>query len=169
MRFLESGKVVDLAGTDDAHWPFWSPDARQIAFHQNGMLRRVNVETGTGDTICSTPPFAGGSWNKIGSILLGDFDGPLKTVSSSGGQLKQLRSGGVPGGSGQIFPGFLPMAGGSYLRRFSVRVRHPGRVSGSHQLQLGQIFGPGRRDRCLRATRLPLIRKRPEPRSEATR
>ena len=107
VRFLGSGKVIDLPGTDEPRYPFWSPDSRQIAFGQNEMVRRVNIETGAVDPICDGQ-YVGGSWGKAGTILLGNARGRLRIVAATGGQAKEIQLGELPEHSGQSYPHFLP-------------------------------------------------------------
>ena len=52
VRALASLDVRALEETDDATWPFWSPDSRFIGFGANGQLKRVSVTGGDARTIC---------------------------------------------------------------------------------------------------------------------
>ena len=41
VRRLDREDVTILEGTEEAVWPFWSPDSRDIAFFSEGKLRRI--------------------------------------------------------------------------------------------------------------------------------
>ena len=124
VRFLASGKVIDLPGTDDAHLPFWSPDSRQIAFGQKEMVRRVNIETGAVDGICEGQ-CAGGSWGKAGTILLGTYGGRLRTVPATGGQAKEVQVGELPARAIRSTPNFCRTAANSCFCSVSAAPTHP--------------------------------------------
>ena len=53
--------------------PIWSPDSRQIAFGNEGKLYRIDVASGTLQTICATATVIGGSWNRDGNIIFSGF------------------------------------------------------------------------------------------------
>jgi Tol biopolymer transport system component len=70
--------------------PFWSPDSEQLAYSQNGELRRISVDGGESALICSVDgTFHGGSWSPDGNtILYSSGKGPEKIlyeVPSRGG------------------------------------------------------------------------------------
>jgi serine/threonine protein kinase len=46
VRRLAEGAPQRLAGTDDASFPFWSPDSRSIAFFARGKLYKINANGG---------------------------------------------------------------------------------------------------------------------------
>src|SRR5215217_7774153 len=46
VRSLETGAVRQLAGTDGAGGPFWSPDGRFIAFTAGRKLKKIAVSGG---------------------------------------------------------------------------------------------------------------------------
>ncbi|MGH9870330.1 MAG: protein kinase domain-containing protein [Candidatus Polarisedimenticolia bacterium] len=86
LRALESFTTTVLAGTDDASYPFWSPDGRSIGyFGRNGLYR---IETGGGPPVklCDVPAGKGGTWNRDGVILFTpSFNTPLHRTSAGGG------------------------------------------------------------------------------------
>src|SRR5262249_15643825 len=43
IRPLDSLVAQELPGTQDAVWPFWSPDSRFIAFFASGKLKKISV------------------------------------------------------------------------------------------------------------------------------
>ena len=97
---------IPVAGSSPL-FPFWSPDGRQIAFRSGGGLEKVDLSGGPPFTICNCPNSDGGTWNRDGVILSGNFFGPLFRVPAAGGDPKTLRPL-VEGESAQLWPQFLP-------------------------------------------------------------
>jgi len=72
VRSLDALEARPLAGTEGATYPFWSPDATQLAFFVNQKLRRIPLAGGTVETICDAPgTLPTGSWGDNGVILFG--------------------------------------------------------------------------------------------------
>ena len=104
VRSLASMKVTPLAGTDDAAYPFWSPDSRQIAFFANHKLQRIDAKGGPVETLCEAKSGRGGTWNRDGVIVFApSLTGELDRISSNGGRPELVTS---PGGN--RWPWFLP-------------------------------------------------------------
>ncbi|MBF8296773.1 MAG: serine/threonine protein kinase [Bacteroidetes bacterium] len=76
-----------LNGTDDASFPFWSPDSRFIGFFASGKLKKIEASGGPPQTLCDAPTGRGGTWNDKGTILFCPSNGPfsLSRVSAAGG------------------------------------------------------------------------------------
>ena len=79
-----------LAGTDEAAYPFWSPDSRFIAFQSQGRLKKVDASGGAAVTICDYPnglhQSNGGTWNADDIILFSPRPGSvIYRVQASGG------------------------------------------------------------------------------------
>jgi Tol biopolymer transport system component len=70
IRLLDSPAAKPLPHTERGQFPFWSPDSRSIAFYIDRSLKRLDIETGTAQTLTSALPF-GGAWNRDGVILIG--------------------------------------------------------------------------------------------------
>jgi serine/threonine protein kinase len=86
IRNLRSPKAQALEGTDDAEFPFWSPDSQSVAFFTPGKLKRVDANGEHLQSICDTPNGRGGAWNSEGTIVLApNLLGGLFRVSASGG------------------------------------------------------------------------------------
>ena len=91
VRAIGSLDAVALPGTEGAVNPFWSQDARAIAFFADGELRQVGVSGGPPQLVCELPPETfeismGGAWNRDGVILFGGLTvGPLFRVAAGGG------------------------------------------------------------------------------------
>jgi len=67
-------------------FPFWSPDSQYVAFVAGTKLRKVNISSGSAQTICDVTRrgITDGSWSRDGVILVGN-DGGLLRVSDAGG------------------------------------------------------------------------------------
>jgi eukaryotic-like serine/threonine-protein kinase len=86
VRPLDELNAIQLSGTENATFPFWSPDSKTIAYFADGKLKKVDATHGPGLTICDAPVGRGGSWGPDDTILFsGDFRAPLSKVSASGG------------------------------------------------------------------------------------
>ena len=86
VRPLDSMSAIALPGTDDASFPFWSPDSRYLAFYKDDTLKKVLATGGPSLTLCDAPSGRGGSWNSDGDIIFTPrFDGPLHRVAAAGG------------------------------------------------------------------------------------
>jgi serine/threonine protein kinase len=88
-RAIDSLRAQRLPGTEDASYPFWSPDGKFIGFFARDALKKVELATGTVETICNcqTGTGGGGTWNREGVILFskGLVPSPLWQVAASGG------------------------------------------------------------------------------------
>jgi Tol biopolymer transport system component len=109
-RRLDQPKVVELADTQGAKAPFFSPDGRWIGFFVPGQLKKVAVDGGAAVFLCAASGAQGGagSWGEDGTIV-GSLDGStLSRVSDSGGtpsRLTELADGEVVHRWPQVLPG----------------------------------------------------------------
>ena len=108
VRSLDGALVQPLAGTEDAIYPFWSPDSRAIGFFAEGKLRRVPASGGTVQTLCDGPDGRGASWGADGVIVFvpAPFGG-LHQVAASGGTPTQITHPEKEGMTHRL-PHFLP-------------------------------------------------------------
>ena len=110
IRPLDALSVQPLPGTENAQYPFWSPDSRFVAFFADGKLRKIPVGGGSPEVICDAPSGRGGTWSRDGVIVFAPaVMGPLKRVSSDGGAAVEVaRPDSAQGETGLRFPTFLP-------------------------------------------------------------
>jgi Tol biopolymer transport system component len=102
-----------LAGTQGALGPFWSPDSRYIAFFADDKLKKVEISGSAPQTLCEALHGAtSGTWGRDGVIVFSDIGSRVETNG-----LKQVpATGGVPrsatvlqpGEAAHLRPAFLP-------------------------------------------------------------
>ncbi len=110
LRHLDKGESVALSGTDDAAYPFWSPDGRYVAFWdaKGQKLKKVAVAGGPPVTLCPAVNLKGGAWNEHGDIIFApSFDSGIYRVPEVGGEPALLTRIG-PGHDSHRHPRFLP-------------------------------------------------------------
>jgi Tol biopolymer transport system component len=112
IRSLDRLDATTLPGTEDAFFPFWSPDGNSIAFFMHGKLWRMDLNAGSPTAICDTPEPRGGSWSRGDTIIFAPFiAGPIMQVPVSGGTPKPVTK--VPTSAANAsdrWPFFLPDA-----------------------------------------------------------
>ena len=110
LRPLDELAARPLPGTDDASYPFWSPDNRSVGFFASGKVRRLDLSTGTVVTIADAVMSArGGAWSESGVILIeADYGDPLSRVPDTGGTLQAVTVLDTTFETTHRFPQFLP-------------------------------------------------------------
>jgi len=68
-RKLDQPKATELAGTDGATAPFFSPDSQWVAFFAGGKLKKLPIDGGPASYLGDASAGYGGSWSEDGSIL----------------------------------------------------------------------------------------------------
>ena len=86
IRPLMSVAAQPLAGTEDAGFPFWSPDGHEVGFFAGGKLKKIDASGGPPQILCDATVGRGGAWSKEGVIVFaaGGWE-PLLRVSAAGG------------------------------------------------------------------------------------
>lgn len=86
MRPFDALAADRLPGTEDATYPFWSPDSRYVGFFAGGKLKKIDVTGGPPITLCEASSGRGGTWNPDGVIVLAATpNGGLSRVAAAGG------------------------------------------------------------------------------------
>ena len=111
IRNLDQRDAVPIPGTAGAHYPFWAPDSRTVAFFTgNGKLARVDVEGGPVITICPAENGKGGDWNGKDQILFAPTHiSSIFLVDANGGEpVDVTRLSGEADARSHRFPRWLP-------------------------------------------------------------
>jgi Tol biopolymer transport system component len=111
IRELDSIQARPLAGTDDASFPFWSPDSRFVGFFAGGKLKTIEIAGGTPQAIADASLGRGGTWNQEGVIIYSQGSTSLRMwrVAAAGGSAAPLTP--LPReqfATAQTWPAFLP-------------------------------------------------------------
>jgi serine/threonine protein kinase/Tol biopolymer transport system component len=111
IRAMDTLESKPLAGTEDATYPFWSPDGTNIGFFAQGKLKKIAIAGGPAQTLCDATSGRGGSWNRDGVILFSQGPiSPILGVSAAGGVPTPVITvaGADSAVAGHRFPAFLP-------------------------------------------------------------
>src|SRR5215467_12257550 len=88
---LDSTVAHELPGTENAEFPFWSPDSKSIGFFANGKLQRIDLAGGPPVTLAPASNGRGGAWSSQGIIIFApNASSGLWKVSASGGPFTSL-------------------------------------------------------------------------------
>jgi Tol biopolymer transport system component len=87
VRALDEPEARPLPGTENAQYPFWSPNSRRIGFFSNNKLRVVEAAGGPPLALCDAPDAKGGTWSRNGVIVFApNYNSPLHKVAEAGGE-----------------------------------------------------------------------------------
>jgi serine/threonine protein kinase/Tol biopolymer transport system component len=144
-RFDHAGAQA-IAGTEDAVYPFWSPDGKTIGFFAGSNLKRVDTTGGVPVLLTDCYP-GGGAWNTEGVILFvgAAGTGSLMRINASGGQPTVVTR--IPGAGNVRFPEFLP--DGHHFLLYAtgtpdIQGIYLGSLDGGTPRRLGPADSPGR-------------------------
>jgi Tol biopolymer transport system component len=87
LRSLVTGLSRPLAQTDGAIYPFWSPNGRSIGFFADAKLKKIDIDSGSIQTLADAPDSRGGSWGRDDTIIFspsGNSGGMLRVSATSG-------------------------------------------------------------------------------------
>ncbi len=91
LRSLNNIALQPLAGTDNARFPFWSPDSQWIAFFADQKLKKLSINGGAPIALADAPDARGGCWGKDDVILFAPrYRGGISRVSANGGETREI-------------------------------------------------------------------------------
>jgi serine/threonine protein kinase len=110
VRRLNTAEAHVVPGTDNAAYPFWSPDSKWLAFFGRGKLNKTDLSGAPPVALCDTGVGKGGTWNRDGVILFApSFDSPIYRTTTAGGECKPITSVNTErGDNSHRHPRFLP-------------------------------------------------------------
>jgi eukaryotic-like serine/threonine-protein kinase len=110
LRTLDSAVARPLAGTEDAAFPFWSPDSRFVAFLASDKLKKVAVAGGAPLTLADATLQNTGTWSRDDVILFAPKGSSvIHRVSAAGGTSAPVTTLDTAAGDVQHwYPSFLP-------------------------------------------------------------
>ncbi|MBA3259580.1 MAG: PD40 domain-containing protein, partial [Gemmatimonadales bacterium] len=91
LRPLGGAAITELAGTEGAYAPFFSPDGGSVGFFSGSRLKRTALQGGATVTLADLVLPYGGLWLADGRILVASNEGgALVAVASSGGAVVRI-------------------------------------------------------------------------------
>jgi serine/threonine-protein kinase len=96
-RLLDQDQATPLPGTENAFYPFFSPDGAWIGFFAVGKLKKIAVRGGGAVTLCDATLGAGASWGDDGYIAA--------ALSNTSGISRVPEEGGTPVPLTKLSPG----------------------------------------------------------------
>jgi len=69
LRPMDALQAQPVPFTEDAIYPFWSPDSRYIGFFAQGKLKKVAASGGPAQSLCEVASSRGGSWSRDDIIV----------------------------------------------------------------------------------------------------
>jgi Tol biopolymer transport system component len=110
-RPLDAADAQLLRGTEDATYPFWSPDSRSLGFFARGKLNVIDVAGGPARTLSDSPlDSRGGAWAQDGTILFSPmgFTGLFRIAATGGTAVTATEFQPSREENSHRFPSFLP-------------------------------------------------------------
>ena len=133
VRPLDSTQTQPLAGTDDAAFPFWSPDSRFIAYFADGKLKKIDTTGGAPQVLADSPLGRGGSWNGDAVILYTPAPnrGIWRIPAAGGPPTPVTTLSSTSGATNHVWPQFLPDGHRFIFYQRSDQAEHQGIYLGS--------------------------------------
>ncbi len=109
VRPMNAGEAHALPDTNDAIFPFWSPDSRSLGFFANNKLKTIEIDGGVAQVVCDVPLGRGGAWGSGGVIVFSPAPvSDLSQVVASGGTPTALTKLDAALHTSHRWPFFLP-------------------------------------------------------------
>jgi hypothetical protein len=138
LRSLNAPEAEELRGTENSHFPFWSPDGRSIGFFAGQWLKRIDLAARSIRNLCPATDGRGGTWTADGTILFAPtFRSSIHSVPDDGGDPVPVTTVDETRHTSHRWPFALPDG-----RRFLfIAIHHdPGRQS-DNTIMLGSLDG----------------------------
>ena len=107
IRPLGATTAQRLPGTAGGEYPFWSQDGRAIGFFADQKLKRVEVASGTVQTLADAPAARGGAWGDGVIVFAPANISPLLRIPARGGSAEPATRL-LPQQASHRLPVFLP-------------------------------------------------------------
>ena len=140
VRKMDEVEARPLAGTDNAAFPFWSPDGERLAFCQQQKLKQIHIAGGGLLEIAPCPNTrTRGAWGVDNTILfVPEYQGDLVRVPAAGGPVERVLHGDLQVTSAAYFsPVWLDSK-----RFLIVRFAYTGNADAVAGLYIGSIGSP---------------------------
>jgi eukaryotic-like serine/threonine-protein kinase len=112
VRRLNATEAVPVRGSEDARFPFWSPDSRKIGFFSGSKLKTVDLAGSEPVVVADVLPAQarGGAWNAQGQIVFTPSPvAGLSVVNADGSGLRPVTVlDETAGETSHRWPAFLP-------------------------------------------------------------
>jgi eukaryotic-like serine/threonine-protein kinase len=108
IRPLGAVAAQRLPGTLGAEYPFWSPDGRSIGFFADQKLKRMEIASGTVQTLADAPAGRGGAWGDGVIVFAPANISPLLRIPARGGTVESATRLESPAQASHRLPVFLP-------------------------------------------------------------
>jgi Tol biopolymer transport system component len=90
-RLLDQPKMTEMAGTEGAFAPFFSPDGQWVGFFAAGKLKKIRVSGGDPIPLCDAPAGRGASWTEDNTIIAAlDTRRSLSLIPAEGGAVSSV-------------------------------------------------------------------------------
>lgn len=90
LRSFDNTEPRSVPGTENAEYPFWSPDNASVGFFADGQVKKVRVAGGPVQVVADVPDPRGGSWGPDDTILVGTGSSVIYRASANGGGAEPL-------------------------------------------------------------------------------
>jgi len=90
VRRLDQFDSVEIPDSEEATFPFFSPNGDWVAFFSQGKLKKAPSDGGNPTIICEVPTFFGGTWTPQDIIVVAVPNYGLAKVPAIGGALQRV-------------------------------------------------------------------------------